>query len=205
VPEAEEVVRFRSTTLTLEGLLKEQPGDTAVVLAAPHPLYGGAMDDPVIGALRSAYHDQGYTTLRFNYRGVGASEGTPDGDAGSREDLASAMAYLAERGKKRLDVAGYSFGAWVAFMAVQLKTLAERAILIAPPIDYAPFKGASDKIRLVVAPAEDHFASLPTLKRCVPRWNSKARLVVIPNANHYLMLKLDELTTIVQEFLVHGR
>lgn len=198
------LVHFQSAAQTLEGLLDEQPGDAAVVLASPHPLYGGTMADAVIDAIRSAYQDQGYTTLRFNYRGVGGSEGTPDGDAGPREDLASAIAYLAERGKKRLDVAGYSFGAWAAFMAVQRGTPAERAILVAPPIDVAGFKGASDKVRLVVAAAEDHFASLPALKRCVPRWSSSARLAVVSDANHYFMLRLDQLKAIVREFLADG-
>jgi DNA-binding CsgD family transcriptional regulator len=111
------------------------------------------MDDAVIDALRAAYHDQGYSTLRFNYRGVGGSEGTPDCDAGAREDLASALAYLAGRGKRRLDVAGYSFGAWVAFVTAQSAAEARRAILVAPPIDVVEFSGASDKIRLVVSDA----------------------------------------------------
>jgi alpha/beta superfamily hydrolase len=202
---AETRVSFPSATLCLEGRVEEQPGDAAAVLAAPHPLYGGTMDDAVVEALRTAYRSQGYTTLRFNYRGVGASEGTPGSDAGSCEDVVAALAYLAGRGKNRLDVAGYSFGAWAAFTAVQAETPAERAILVAPPIDHTRFEGKSEKVRLVVAPAEDHFASLPTLRRRVPHWSSLARLAVMRDANHYLMSKLDELVSIVREFLIDGR
>ena len=138
------------------------------------------MDDAVINGVRTAYREQGYSTLRFNYRGVGASEGTPDCDAGTREDLASAIAYLADRDKRRVDIAGYSFGAWLALMTVTSRSRARRAILIAPPVDTDSFLGASNKIRLVVAGTEDHFASLSSLERLVPRWSTRARLAIIP-------------------------
>jgi uncharacterized protein len=202
---AEETVYFRSGTLRLEGRLDEQPGGAAVALAAPHPLYGSTMDDAVIEALRVAYRAQGFTTLRFNYRGIGGSEGVPDADAGPREDLASALAYLAERGKRRLELAGYSFGAWVAFMTVQSRCAARRAVLVAPPVDAMQFAGASDKIRLVVGAAEDHYASVESLEPLVQKWSARARLVVIPDANHYFMMKLDEITLAVQELLSGDR
>jgi uncharacterized protein len=185
----------------MEGLFEERSGDAAVVLAAPHPLYGSTMDDAVINTLRVAYRERGFSTLRFNYRGVGGSEGTPDGDAGPREDLASALAYLADGGKRQLDVVGYSFGAWVAFKAVQSGCPARRAILVAPPVDAIRFSGTSDMIQLVVGAADDHFASPRSLERLVPRWSARAGLVVIPDANHYFMLRLDALKLIVQEFL----
>lgn len=200
---AEVVVSIASEALHLDGRFEEQPGDAAVVIAAPHPLYGGSMDDAVVNALRTAYRGQGYSTLRFNYRGVGASEGTPDCEAGACEDVAAALTYLSERGKTRLDAAGYSFGAWATFMAVQRETPARRAVLVAPPVDFARFEGASQRLRLVVAAENDHFASLAALERCVRAWSGEARLAVIPGANHYLMLKLDELVRVVQEFLDH--
>lgn len=202
---AEETVHFLSDDLRLEGLWEQQPGDAAVVLAAAHPLYGATMDDEVINTLRAAYREQGFSTLRFNYRGVGGSQGELDPDAGSQRDLAAALAHLAGRGKRTLDVAGYSFGAWLAFLAVQSDSPAQRAILVGPPVDAIRFHGASDKIRLVVAAADDHFASLRSLKRLVPRWCAQARLVTIPDANHYFMLKLDRLAETVREFLADAR
>jgi uncharacterized protein len=201
----EEIVHFRSGSLHLEGLLEEQPGHAAVVFAAPHPLYGCTMDDDIIQAMRAPYREGGYSTLRFNYRGVGRSEGIPDDDAGSQEDLASAIAYLAGRGKKTLDVVGYSFGAWLAFRAVQSVDLAGRGILIAPPVSFIRFSGTGAKIRLVVAGAKDHFASPRSLKKHISRCSPHARLVFIPDANHYFMLKIDELVAILQEFLAHGQ
>jgi len=198
---AEETVHFPSGTLRLEGRFEAQPGDTAVALASAHPLYGSTMDDAVIEALRAAYRARGVSTLRFNYRGIGGSEGTPDADAGPREDLTSALAYLVQRGKRRLDVAGYSFGAWVAFTVAQSKCAARRAVLVAPPVDAMRFEGSCDKVRLVVGAADDHYASARSLERLVPRWSDRARLVVIPDANHYFMLKLDEITSAVEELL----
>jgi uncharacterized protein len=202
---AEETVHFRSGPLCLEGRFEDQSGDAAVVLAAPHPLYGSTMDDAVVSAMREAYRSHGFSTLRFNYRGMGGSEGTPDGDVGPREDLAAALTYLAGRGKRRLEVAGYSFGAWVAFMMVQSsKCLAARAILVAPPADAMQFEGASDKICLVVGAADDHFATSKSLRRLVPRWSARARLVLIPDANHYFMMKLGQVTSAIEEVLSIG-
>jgi uncharacterized protein len=202
---AEETVHFHAENLILEGLWEEQPGECAVVLAAAHPLYGATMDDEVINTVRLAYREQGFTTLRFNYRGVGGSEGELDADAGPGKDLAAALSYVADQGKRKLEIAGYSFGAWLAFTALQADSPARRGILVAPPIDAIRFSGASDKIRLVVGAADDHFASPRSLERLVPRWSHQARLVTIPDANHYFMLKLDHLAEILREFLSDGR
>jgi uncharacterized protein len=78
---AEKLVQIPAGALCLEGRLEDRPGDAAVALAPPHPLYGGTMNDAVIDALRLAYRDRGYSTLRFNYRGVGRSQGTPTATA----------------------------------------------------------------------------------------------------------------------------
>ena len=71
----EERIFFESDGLQLEGLLDAQPGEKAVVITHPHPLYGGEMHNDVVGAISAAYIKAFHTTLRFNFRGVGASEG----------------------------------------------------------------------------------------------------------------------------------
>jgi len=88
-------ISFRSGDLTLEGLLAN-PGANApaAVVCHPHPLYGGSMYNNVVDAILAAMWQAGYATLRFNFRGVGASEGEHDGGPGEVDDAVAAMTYL---------------------------------------------------------------------------------------------------------------
>jgi len=103
----------------LEGVLREGAGKDAAVICHPHPLYGGSMWNNVVDALEIGFFQAGFTTLKFNFRGVGGSTGRYDGGAGEMSDVAAACLFLRERtgGRERLVLAGYSFGAWVCARA----------------------------------------------------------------------------------------
>ena len=96
---AEEPVFFMSGTLQIQGLLQTKAGDKGVVITHPHPLYGGSMHNNVVESLVHAYQQAGYATLRFNFRGVGSSQGKYDHGQGEQEDVKAALYYLAEQGK----------------------------------------------------------------------------------------------------------
>ena len=103
----------------LEGVLREGAGKGAAVICHPHPLYGGSMWNNVVDALEIGFSQAGFTTLKFNFRGVGGSTGRYDGGAGEMRDVASACLFLKEHtgDRERLVLAGYSFGAWVCARA----------------------------------------------------------------------------------------
>jgi uncharacterized protein len=82
------------------------------VIAHPHPLFAGTMDNKVVQTLARAFVSCGWTAVRFNFRGVGASEGVHDEGVGEREDMLNVVAQLAPDGP--LAIAGFSFGAFVA-------------------------------------------------------------------------------------------
>ncbi|MBB4222922.1 alpha/beta hydrolase [Variovorax guangxiensis] len=86
------------------------------VIAHPHPLFGGTMDNKVVQTLARAFVASGWTTVRFNFRGVGASEGVHDEGRGELEDMLNVVGQLAPEGP--LAIAGFSFGAFVASGAV---------------------------------------------------------------------------------------
>ncbi len=99
-------VSFRSGDLRLEGMLAN-PGANApaAVVCHPHPAYGGSMLNNVVDTILAAMWQAGYATLRFNFRGVGASEGEHDGGPGEVDDAVAAMAYVlaarrAQRGRR---------------------------------------------------------------------------------------------------------
>lgn len=93
-----------------------EPVGTAVI-AHPHPLYGGTMDNKVVQTLARAFVQQGWTAVRFNFRGVGASEGAYDAGRGEVDDYLAILRELAPEGPVAL--AGFSFGAFVAASALQ--------------------------------------------------------------------------------------
>jgi alpha/beta superfamily hydrolase len=99
---------------------RDQPEGTArgtAVICHPHPLFGGTMDNKVVQTLARAFVLCGWTALRFNFRGVGASEGTYDEGRGEAQDLLALVEALAPTGP--LALAGFSFGSFVTVQALQ--------------------------------------------------------------------------------------
>jgi alpha/beta superfamily hydrolase len=108
--------------------------DRGAVIAPPHPLYGGSLESPVVAELAFACHRHGIATLRFNWRGVGASAGEASGDAAiADEDYAAALAHLAETVPGALLACGYSFGSAAAVRAAERSPRVRRLVLVAPP------------------------------------------------------------------------
>ena len=91
-------VTFRCRDLELEGLWAATSPTSAAIITHPHPLYGGDMGNAVVETISKAYRNKGWSTLRFNFRGVGNSEGHFDSGIGEQEDLAAAIAFLKGNG-----------------------------------------------------------------------------------------------------------
>ena len=94
-----------------------RPALGVAVISHPHPLFGGTMDNKVVQTLARAFVACGWTAVRFNFRGVGASEGVHDEGRGEGEDMLEIVAQLAPEGP--LAIAGFSFGAFVASRVVE--------------------------------------------------------------------------------------
>lgn len=108
----------------------------ALLICHPHPLYGGTMDNKVVTTLASAAHDAGMLALRFNFRGVGASEGSHDEGAGEALDCVTVAHWLQSRlGGMPLALAGFSFGGFVA-LAAQQEIAPAALITVAPATRY---------------------------------------------------------------------
>jgi alpha/beta superfamily hydrolase len=105
---------------TLEMLRDEPGGDVALrgtaVIAHPHPLFGGTMENKVVQTLARAFVQSGWRSLRFNFRGVGASQGAHDEGRGETDDMLHIIASEASTGP--LAIAGFSFGSFVAVNAI---------------------------------------------------------------------------------------
>jgi hypothetical protein len=189
-------IPLRGGELALEGIFTagEEGEDGGAVVAPPHPLYGGSMDSPVVAEIAWACARAGLATLRFNWRGVGASAGSPSGEArDADEDYAAALEHLAETVGGMLTVCGYSFGAATALRAAGATPRVRQAILVAPP---PGLLGAADLSRVkracVLAGEHDPIAPPAGLEPLVAR-AAGAVLHVVPEADHFFATGLAEI------------
>jgi len=173
-----------------------------VALCHPHPLHGGDMENPVVVRAAEVCRDAGLATLRFDFRGVGASTGAHDEGRGEQDDLRAALDHLAGLlpSGAPLAAAGYSFGAAVVGRVAMRRPLAGVA-LIAPALampaladlgDLASFAGRI----LIVAGTADTYCPLDALERlgrAVPR----ATVETVEGADHFFFGKLFPLGEIV--------
>lgn len=203
---SEQTVIFTAGSLRLEGLLHLASGPDAVVITHPHPLYGGEMDNPVVSTLAGVYQRLGYTTLRFNFRGVGASGGRYDDGRGEQDDVRGAAAYLTGLGRSPTDLAGYSFGAWINLRLDPPIAAVRRQLLVAPPLAYLEFGAiaAPQEELVVIAGDRDEFAPPALLREQAPRWSPAVRLHVLSGVDHFYWGALDRLSALVDGVLSSG-
>jgi uncharacterized protein len=170
-------------------------GNIVAIICHPHPLHGGTMNNKVVTTLVRACQGLGAVAVRFNFRGVGASEGVYDQAVGEQDDLKAVMNWA----KKvfpgcRLWLGGFSFGSYVA-TRVASETSIDRLIAIAAPVHHFDFQsilaiqchwlvvqGEADE----VVPAEEVFAWLATRAE-------SPQLIRMPGVSHFFHGKLIEL------------
>jgi hypothetical protein len=194
--------------LALEGLYVSvsDPEARGAVIAPPHPLYGGSMDSPVVNELAHACDRAGVATLRFNWRGVGASAGTPSGEADDADaDYAASLEQIAETVPGSLVACGYSFGAAAAVRCAAREPRVTHRVLVAPPpsmLDadaFAAFPGHS----LVLVGERDDLAP-PDALAALAAESERVALVVVPEADHFFAFGLAEIGKRTLAFLGRG-
>jgi uncharacterized protein len=200
----EKLVTIINKELLIEGLLVKSSGDRGVVICHPHPLMGGSMHNNVVEAISDAFAAEKYSTLRFNFRGVGRSTGVHDGGRGEQEDLLAASNYMFNEGILQLSFAGYSFGSWVGSNIMEKENCPFKScIFVSPPIDYFNFNFAKlgNKINLIICGNEDDICDLALLKEKIR--DSDVRLKIVSGADHFYLGKEQELINILRKNIIN--
>jgi alpha/beta superfamily hydrolase len=205
----EQPVSFPSDDLTLEGLLAMPEGAGPVrgaVLCHPHPLYGGSMYNNVLDAALAAMWELGWATLRFNFRGVGASEGEHSGGPGEATDAAEAVRFLANQAGVRADdavLAGYSFGAIAAMAAAPSISNLGALTLIALPIQMIDTSALERFTRPIVLAAGDNDGYCPArqLEALHRGLGARSQLRIIEGTDHFFGGYEEELATALETML----
>jgi len=181
----------------LEGRLTPGDPDRGVVLCHPHPLYGGSMLTPVILMAEQVFREAGYTTLAFNFRGVGGSEGSYGEGRAEVGDVLGALAFVGDRlgGAPRLQaLAGYSFGSLVGGKVAAADSRVQLYVAIAPPLnlyDFTFLQRAACRVALV-AGSRDQFCDRERLDTLHGSLRGRAWLRVL-DTDHFFEEALDTL------------
>ena len=197
----------------LEAIIEDpgEAGPSYAIVCHPHPLFGGTMDNKVVTTVARALRETGIPTLRFNFRGVGASAGAFDQGAGETDDAEAVAEWGASRWPDRtLVVAGFSFGGYVALRLAQRRTQQHRQprflITIAPAIRLvdASSTAVPQCPWLVVQGDADDVVDPTAVIGWVNSLYPKPRLLVLPGVGHFFHGRLHELRDAVIDAVRSG-
>jgi len=178
-------VCFRSGELFLEGILAMPQGAgpfAAVIVCHPHPLYGGSMDNNVVDSLSETLTQASLISFKFNFRGVGGSQGKFGQGIGEQEDVEAAISFIStvkEVDSKRIGLAGYSAGAGFALPVGSNNARIKALVAVSPPLPMFDFDflKSCHKPKLFISGNKDSFIpthqflefcqNLPKPKECV--------------------------------------
>ncbi len=162
--------------------------DYCAVVCHPHPLHGGTMDNKVVTTLVKAYRELGVPTVRFNFRGVGKSEGHHDDARGEVEDLLAVAEWAREQfPDSRMLLAGFSFGSSVASNGSYLIPNVVHLTLVAPPVGRYRFsqKDSFPCPACVVMGDRDELVDAEQVYHWAERINPAIKLLRMPEATHF--------------------
>lgn len=186
------------TGASLDGLWLPARGGAGerggAVVAAPHPEMGGSMDSPVTTEIGLALSDLGFVSLRFDWRGVGASAGTASGASNDADvDYRAALAFMLESVEGPIIGCGYSWGALTAVRVCLDVPRVHKLVLVAPPpalLDGAALKSCAKAV-VVIAGDRDGYVPIDALREVLVGVD-RAELIVLRGADHFFMAALGE-------------
>lgn len=175
----------------------------AVVVCHPHPLKEGTMHNKVVHYLAKTFNDSDYAALRFNYRGVGLSEGEYGHAVGETDDALSAVHWLqSELGETPLWLAGFSFGGYVALRSATQRPICG-LITVAPAVNLLDFQSLAlpGCPWLMIHGSADEVVPFADAKNWHDSLANKPQFVIIEESGHFFHGRLNELRDIVKDFI----
>jgi alpha/beta superfamily hydrolase len=202
-------VFFNSQGLRLEGVISFPTGSDrcpGAIICHPHPQYGGDLYNNVVTGVTQGLVEKGFAALRFNFRGVGRSEGNFDNGVGEVEDVRGAIDFLAGSNApeiEKLYLVGYSFGAWVGLQAALNEERVKSIVGISPPTSIFDFKflQSSRLPKLIIFGDKDFFSPYETTVSLFSSLPEPKRMEIIPGADHFMLGREAEVAEKVSGFL----
>jgi len=195
----------------IEARYHHEPAQTApvAIILHPHPQFGGTMNNQIVYQLYYTFVRRNFSVLRFNFRGVGRSQGLFDNGPGELSDAATALDWMQgyNPDARACWIAGVSFGSWIAMQLLMRRPEIEGFISIAPPASLYDFSflAPCPSSGLMVNGGDDRVISTQSVIDLVDRLKTQKGVVidheVIPGTNHFFEGKVDELMEVVDKYL----
>ncbi len=188
----------------------EPANDSPIALVLhPHPQFGGTMNNQIVYNIYHAFAERGFSVLRFNFRGVGRSQGYWDGGPGELADAAAALDWLqiVKPDAKTCWIAGVSFGTWIAMQLLMRRPEIDGFICVAPPSNLYDFSflAPCPSSGLMVNGDKDRVVPSSSVAELTVKLKTQRGIKIdheiIPDANHFFEGKTDELTDVVGRYV----
>ena len=185
------------------------PGAPIAILLHPHPQFGGTMNNPIVHALHYSFVERGFSVLRFNFRGVGRSQGSFDHGTGELSDAASALDWLQSYNKdaKICWIAGVSFGAWISMQLLMRRPEITGFISVAPLAKHYDFSflAPCPASGLFVNGDQDSVTPPEAVQSLVSKLKTQKGITiehkVMHGANHFFQDRIGELVKICGDYV----
>ena len=195
----------------IEGRFSPPPRPRAPValILHPHPQGGGTMNDRITQAMYKSFGARGFAVLRFNFRGVGRSQGTFDNGIGELSDAAAALDWVQSIHPEAQTtwVAGFSFGAWIGMQLLMRRPEIRGFLSVAPPANMYDFSflAPCPSSGIIVAGGQDEIVPPPAIQKLVDKLRTQKGITIhhdeIPRANHFFEHELDQLMKSLDNYL----
>lgn len=195
----------------IEGRYHQSADPTApiAIILHPHPEHGGTMNNKITYALFRSFVDKGFSVLRFNFRGVGRSEGKYDQGEGELADAAACLDWLQSQNPEPREcwVAGFSFGAWICMQLLMRRPELNGFIAIAPPANKYDFTflAPCPVSGLIVQGGQDEVVAKDSVERLSERLSAQRGLTIdyrlMPQADHFFTGMIGEMSHHAQSYL----
>ena len=195
----------------LEGRYHHAKSPTAPIalLLHPHPQHGGTMNNKVVYTLFQVFVQQGFSVLRFNFRGVGRSQGSFDRGEGELSDAASALDWLQGYNANASScwIGGFSFGAWIGMQLLMRRPEIDGFIAVAPPANLYDFSflAPCPSSGLILQGDQDSIVTLDAAQKLVTKLSHQREIKIdyriVKGADHFFQNHLEELTTHVDDYI----
>ncbi|CAA7611931.1 conserved hypothetical protein [Magnetospirillum sp. LM-5] len=185
------------------------PNAPIALLLHPHPQHGGTMNNKVVYGMYHTFVRRGFSTLRFNFRGVGRSQGKFDNGQGELSDAASALDWMQSYNPNAgaCWVGGFSFGAWIGMQLLMRRPEIDGFISVAPPANIYDFTflAPCPSSGLIVHGSSDELVPEPSVAKLAAKLgtqkNIKVRYRTVEGANHFFGAHMDPLNELVDQYL----
>jgi len=188
----------------------EPASDSPIALVLhPHPQFGGTMNNQVVYAIYHMFAQRGFSVLRFNFRGVGRSQGFWDGGPGELADAASALDWLqlVKPDARTCWIAGVSFGTWISMQLLMRRPEIEGFISVAPPSNLYDFSflAPCPSSGLMINGDSDRVVPTDSVAELTQKLKTQRGIKidheVIPGANHFFENRIDEMTEVIGSYV----